>query len=199
MIVVSFLMDDVSNAAQMASDYNNHVSETGGVFTGDINEIKFYRTMIPNMISIILVAFSAIIVGICMIVVRFRIITGIQDGMTNIGILKATGNTSGQIIASIVLQYGSITALSGFLGILVSFFTTPVLSSAFAGLIGKVAVMSKSLETLLPLRSPVLMRGVEVRSRFRQCLSQHNHSTPEMPIFRSAMIGKKKICFSSTP
>ena len=82
------------------------------------------------------VAFSVIIVAICMIVVRFRIITSIQDGMTNIGILKATGNTSSQIIASVVLQYGSITATAGLLGITVSFFTTPVLSGAFAGLIG---------------------------------------------------------------
>jgi putative ABC transport system permease protein len=56
--------------------------------------------------------------------------------MTNIGILKATGNTSNQIIAAIVLQYGSITAFAGLLGILASFISTPVLSSAFAGLIG---------------------------------------------------------------
>lgn len=139
---ISARMNDASGAAQMMADYNDYISgraEDGSEaidIYSDISEVQYYRTMIPNMISSILVAFSAIIVAVCLVVVRFRIITNIQDGMTNIGILKATGYTSGQIIASIVLQFGGIIAFSSLLGIFVSFFTTPVLSGVFAGLIG---------------------------------------------------------------
>lgn len=139
---ISVRMNDAGDAAQMIADYNDYVSGRAGDASeavdaySDISEMQYYRTMIPNMISSILVAFSAIIVAVCLIVVRFRIITNIQDGMTNIGILKAMGYTGGQIVASIVLQFGGIIAVSSLIGILTSFFVTPVVSGAFAGLIG---------------------------------------------------------------
>lgn len=135
-------LNHIANGHQIVSDYlryiedRSHAESTISVFGSALNELRAYRTMISSLISTILVAFSMIIVFVCLIVIRFRIVTNIQDGMTNIGALKAVGYTSNQIILSIILQFSSVAAVSSILGIFASYSATPVLSGTFAGLIG---------------------------------------------------------------
>ncbi len=85
-----------------------------------------------SVISSMMVAFAAVIVIVCLSVIRFRISTSIEDDMLQIGSLKAIGYTSGQIIGSIVLQFSGIALLGSIAGIALSYLTTPSLSDAFA-------------------------------------------------------------------
>lgn len=141
-VTMAARLKNVNDADKLISDYVNYIADISSsesmitVFGNSITEISGFRTMIPNMIALILVAFSAIIVFVCLIVIRFRIVTNIQDGMTNIGALKAVGYTSRQIVMSTVLQFSGIAAIASIFGILLSFAATPVVSSVFAGLIG---------------------------------------------------------------
>ena len=78
---------------------------TSTLFSLDLPLIKLSRVMMASMVSIMIVAFAAIIVAVCLIVVRFRIGNSIEDDMTKIGSLKAIGYTSRQIVFSIVMQF----------------------------------------------------------------------------------------------
>ncbi len=94
--------------------------------------IKYSRVMMAEMVSIFMVTFAALIVLVCMAVIRFRISNSIDEGMLKIGSLKAIGYTSRQIIFSIVLQFTQIALAGSIAGILLSYLLTPTISNLFA-------------------------------------------------------------------
>ena len=108
------------------------VDTSNTVISYDSSMTKMARTMMANMISTFIVAFAAMIVFVCLIVVRFRIGNSIEDDMTKIGSLKAVGYTSRQIVSSIIVQYVLITLIGSVVGISLSYLTTPTLSDVFA-------------------------------------------------------------------
>lgn len=116
-------LESISNS----TDYDN------SLLSFDLGLIKLSRTMMASMVSAIFVVFSALLVIVCLVVVRFRIGNSIEDDMTKIGSLKAMGYTGRQIIFSIVLQFLMIAFVGSILGIASSYLITPVLSDAFAG------------------------------------------------------------------
>lgn len=105
---------------------------TNTLLSFDLAIIKLSRVMMASMVSIMVVAFAAIIVAVCLIVVRFRIANSIEDDMTKIGSLKAIGYTSRQIVFSIVAQFALIAFAGSIVGIALSYLATPVLSDVFA-------------------------------------------------------------------
>jgi putative ABC transport system permease protein len=105
---------------------------TNRLLSFDLSITKLSRVMMSSIMSIMVVAFAAIIVAVCIIVVRFRIGNSIEDDMTNIGSLKAIGYTSRQIVFSIVCQFGLIAFAGSILGIALSYLATPALSDVFA-------------------------------------------------------------------
>lgn len=109
-------------SASLLSDTSNTI------VSYDSTMIKMARTMMADGVASTIVAFAAIIVIVCLIVVRFRIGNSIEDEMTKIGALKAIGYTSRQIVASIVLQFKLLALVGSALGIVLSSSTTAVLS-----------------------------------------------------------------------
>jgi putative ABC transport system permease protein len=87
------------------------------------------RITVPTIAGVIIAVFSLIMLVVGVIVIRFRIIVGIEESMLNIGVLKAMGYSSGQIISSVIVQYGGIALIGGFFGILVSQAVFPVVIS----------------------------------------------------------------------
>lgn len=115
---------------QENTSYQTDITST--MFTLDLTLVKMSRTMMANMVAVMIVAFAAIILLVCLIVVRFRINNSIEDDMVKIGSLKAVGYTSKQIIFSIMMQFLIIAIAGSIVGITLSFTSTPVLSSVFA-------------------------------------------------------------------
>jgi putative ABC transport system permease protein len=105
---------------------------TSTLFSLDLQIIKMSRVLMANIVSVMMLAFAAIITAVLLIVVRFRIGNSIEDDMTKIGTLKAMGYTSRQIILSIVMQFALIAAAGSIAGISLSYLATPVLSDVFA-------------------------------------------------------------------
>ena len=101
--------------------------------------------MTINIVATILVAFAAIIVLVSLIVIRFRVSNSIEDGMANIGVLKAIGYTSRQILSSIILQFILIAFSASVVGVALSYVLMPFLGNVISTLSGLVWTQSFDL------------------------------------------------------
>ncbi|MDQ0194816.1 ABC transporter permease [Paenibacillus wynnii] len=91
-----------------------------------------------SILTAVLIAFALIMVVISLIVIRFQVLDHIEDNLLNIGVLKANGYTSLQIIGALLLQFTSISLAAVIPGIAVSALVMPFagnLISASVGLI----------------------------------------------------------------
>ena len=91
----------------------------------------------PTMIlSVILLLFALIIVVICLLVTRFRVTNSIEDSLHTIGVLKASGYTSGQIITSYLTEYGLLSLPAALIGMLLAIPTFSVIRQALEAMTG---------------------------------------------------------------
>lgn len=97
----------------------------------DIELIKLARCMMASMVSAMMVLFSLIIVIVCLLVVRFRIVNSIEEDIMKIGSLKSIGYTSTQIMLSVILQFSMIAGIGSLIGIALSYPTLPAVSAVF--------------------------------------------------------------------
>lgn len=116
----------LNNASMISAD----LSEL--LITIDIELVGLSRTMMASMTSLMMVVFAFIIVIVCLLVVRFRIVNSIEDDMLKIGSLKSAGYTSRQIIISIMMQFSLIASFGSLIGIALSYSVLPAVSNVLA-------------------------------------------------------------------
>lgn len=132
----SVRLEDSDNGMYLEVDYTKEFfssndaegQESSFLFILAIDNAKVARSTIPTIMAIIIVSFALILLVVCIIVIRFRIISSIEEGVKNIGVLKATGYTSTQIVSSIVLQFVSIAAAGGIIGLLLAQVLMPTIA-----------------------------------------------------------------------
>lgn len=89
-------------------------------------DIVWQSRYISQMIcSGIMSAMAFFVLLIALVVIVSNIVNYIQVNMKNLGVLKATGYTSGQLICSLLLQFLSLTFLSALVGIGLSYLLFP--------------------------------------------------------------------------
>ncbi|KGE17305.1 ABC transporter permease [Paenibacillus wynnii] len=124
-----------------------------------------------SILTAILIAFALIMVVISLIVIRFQILGHIEDNLLNIGVLKANGFTSWQIIGALLLQFTSISILAAIPGIAVSTLVMPFagnLISASVGLIWPASFgMLSAVLSLLIITGMVLLVAFLSSKRIR--------------------------------
>lgn len=141
-LVISAVMEDQTQSAKLLSDFTKKfpqvtIGETDSyLWDLDIEMVKNVSTLTINIIAMILVAFAAIIVLVSLIVIKYRVSNSIEDGMTNIGVLKAIGYTSGQILSSIILQFVLIAFSASVAGVALSYCLMPFIGSIISSLSG---------------------------------------------------------------
>ncbi|BCJ99292.1 ABC transporter permease [Anaerocolumna chitinilytica] len=118
------LMKDFSNKFY----YQASAGNTSTYFSSSYTEVKTSRTFLSGITSMILVALAAVILLVSLVVIRFRIHNTIDESMVNIGVLKAIGYQSRQIIASLVLQFTGIATVATLLGTALSYAVLPIIS-----------------------------------------------------------------------
>jgi len=138
--LISAILTDQMESTQLLNEFEKQFSyEDAGrnalIWGMDIESSKGISKTTVTIVAMILVAFAAVIVLVSLIVIKFRVTNSIDDGMVNIGVLKAIGYTSWQILASIVLQFLLITLSAGVAGIVLSYFVMP----AFGGIISSLS------------------------------------------------------------
>lgn len=124
-------LDNREDLASFQSDYHREVPQDGIFRTFSYEDAKQARTMIPVIIASISVAFAIILVAVNLIVIHFQIVNGIEEGMINIGALKAIGYRSIQIITSNVMQLGLIALAGGVIGVLLAGVSIPMIAKIF--------------------------------------------------------------------
>jgi putative ABC transport system permease protein len=134
-------LDEIANGAKIENGLRELLGlSNASLMTGEISEmillidvelVELSRCAMASMISAMMVVFALIIVSVCLLVVRFRIVNTIEDDMIKIGSLKSAGYTSRQIILSILMQFGMIAGLGSIIGIALSYPVLPAISRVF--------------------------------------------------------------------
>ena len=95
----------------------------------DSESVKSTRTMVTDLLVLILAAFALIILAVSVFLSNFKVKNAIESEITNMSVLKALGYTSVQIVASITLPYAIVSVLFAILGVGLSYALLPVLCS----------------------------------------------------------------------
>ncbi|MGE7949476.1 ABC transporter permease [Lysinibacillus sp. NPDC093688] len=139
-LIISAVMEDKTQSTKLLNDFSKEFPQsteaTSSIGALDIEKVKSVSTLTINIIAMILVAFAAIIVLVSLIVIKFRISNSIEDDMTNIGVLKAIGYTSRQILSSIILQFVLIALSASVVGVALSYCLMPIIGSIISSLSG---------------------------------------------------------------
>ncbi|MBD3108903.1 ABC transporter permease [Bacillus sp. AGMB 02131] len=144
--IISAVMEDKTQSTKLMNDFKKEfplpVDElTSNIWRLDIETVKSVNTMTVNIVTMILVAFAVMIVLVSLIVIKYRISNSIEDGMANIGILKAIGYTSRQIISSIILQFVFITFSASVVGVALSYALMPMIGGIITSLSGLIWIV----------------------------------------------------------
>lgn len=123
----------VDEDVKLESVKNNVIStleskEVSVISKLDSESVKGVRTMVCNLLILILIAFAMIILIVSVFLSNFRVKNSIESEIINMSVLKALGYTSGQIVASITLPYFMVTMVSALIGVGLSYLALPVLS-----------------------------------------------------------------------
>ena len=139
--VVFANLDDVKNASAVESGIRQILNTNSAALVSDdpstsirvidIGLIELSRCMMANMVSAMMVVFAFIIVIVCLLVVRFRIVNSIEEDIIKIGSLKSIGYTSRQIILSVILQFSLLAGIGSLIGIAISYPALPAVSAVF--------------------------------------------------------------------
>ena len=124
-VFISARLENISDSVFILAEYNRELSREDVFVTWVYDYAKQGRTMIPMIAAAVITVFASILLFVSLIVIRFRIINSIEEGMTNIGTQKAVGFRSVQIIMAIVMQFGGISLIGGIIGILLSQIAIP--------------------------------------------------------------------------
>ncbi len=134
-------LDEIKNASTVDSGIRDLLElSSASLLAGDISSmlvaidldlIEMSRCMMASMIALMMVVFSAVIIIVCLLVVRFRIVNSIEEDIMKIGSLKSIGYTGGQIRVSILLQFLLIAGIGSIAGIALSYPVIPAISMIF--------------------------------------------------------------------
>jgi putative ABC transport system permease protein len=159
--MISAILADSTQSPWFLSEYQEQYQQdemgTNPPFSWamDMEIAESISAVTINIVAMILVAFAAVIVLVSLIVIKFRVTNSIEDGMANIGILKAMGYTSRQILASIVMQFMLITLVAGVGGVLISYAVMPVFGGVISSLSG--LIWTQSLDAGINLASILIV------------------------------------------
>lgn len=130
----SLIIDENTDAAEITKKISGLLDEKGinQLSISNSNISKQTRTMVCNLLILILIAFACVILLVSMLLCKFRIQNTIEEDMANMGVLKAIGYTSQMIICTTILPYIIVGILTALVGILCSYALLPVLSSVLA-------------------------------------------------------------------
>ena len=147
-MMISVVMEDKKQSPKLNNDFFQNVKRpqtvesTSYIWGLDIELLKNVDSLVIKIIATIIIAFSAIIVIVSLIVIKFRVSNNIEDDMANIGVLKSIGYTSKQILSSIMLQYFLITLSASVVGIALSYALMPLIGNIISILSGLVWINS---------------------------------------------------------
>jgi putative ABC transport system permease protein len=126
--VLTARLENADDTVFFQTDYYKEVSTDGLLSSFGYDAAKMVRTMLPAIISVVITAFALILLGVSLIVIRFRIVNSIEESMANIGTQKAIGYRNIQIISALVTQYGLVALIGGLIGVILAGVVLPLIA-----------------------------------------------------------------------
>ncbi len=128
--VVEYSIMTKGDVNALQNDISDLLEEKGITMLTSCDRVstKDTRTMVCNLIILVLSAFAIIILLVSVFLCKFRISNSIEEDMVNMGVLKALGYTGNMIIAGVVLPYLMVTIFASLLGVAVSYAVLPSLA-----------------------------------------------------------------------
>lgn len=131
--VVEYSMSVKSDASldKVKDDVSKVIENKGAMALSilDSESVKGTRTMVTDLLVLILAVFALIILAVSVFLSNFKVKNAIESEITNMSVLKALGYTSAQIVASITLPYAIVSLLFAILGNGLSYALLPMLCS----------------------------------------------------------------------
>lgn len=120
-----------ANLDEVKEDISKVVEDKGVMALSilDSESVKGTRTMVCDLLILILTAFALIILAVSVFLSNFKVKNSIESEITNMSVLKALGYTSAQIVASITLPYAIVSLMFAALGVGLSYLLLPLLCS----------------------------------------------------------------------
>lgn len=203
-VLTNIRLDDIDNSEDILVELTSAIKsvDPNAEYNGfDVNVGKTAATTLINILSMVLVGFSLIVVLIALIVSGFSITTAIEDDIQSIGILKALGYMSKQVVLSLVLQYGVLAVIGSAVGIVISIFILPIIGNIAAmssGLLWEIepSILTILLSFVLVVGLVVLVAGIFAGktkkitpiSALRNGLETHNFRKNRFPLAKSKLI-----------
>lgn len=130
----SLTTDEGVDVEQLKREITELLSDRGVnvVSMCDSVSTKETRTMVCNLLIIILAAFSLVVLLVSVVLCKFRVSNAIDEEMVNMGVLKALGYTGNMIVATMVIPYAIVTVAAAVAGALCSYMALPVVSDVLA-------------------------------------------------------------------
>ena len=126
--LVSVRLDDKSLSESFEAELKNAVSsEYPAVLTisNSYAIVSIARYVSQMICSGMVIAMAFFVTLIALVVIASNVMNYIQENMKNLGVLKAVGYRSGQIIAALLLQFAGITLITAVVGVGLSYCLFP--------------------------------------------------------------------------
>lgn len=126
----SIIADETIKINALNKEIGDLLKEKGiRLLTGcDRESTKDTRTMVSNLLILVLTVFAFVILLVSVFLCKFRISNSIEEDMRNMGVLKALGYTGNIIIGSMVFPYLIVTLIASLAGVTASYGILPALS-----------------------------------------------------------------------
>lgn len=152
-------------------------------------------TSFGNILSAVLIAFALIAIVVALIIVRFAIVSNIEDDIKNYGVLKGTGYTTADLRRGMLIQYLIVTIVFTIIGCIIGALALPIVSSlvgASSALIWKCAVSPWSIVAAILVPAMIVAGVVYLFSRklaaitptvaLRSGISSHSFKKNHVPL-----------------
>lgn len=117
--LVSVRIDDKSQSENLEAELKNAVSSEYPdvlAFSNSYALVSTSRYISQMIASSMVIAMSFLVTMIALVVIASNVVNYIQENMKNLGVLKAVGYKSGQIIVALLYQFAGITLISAVVG-----------------------------------------------------------------------------------
>ena len=113
-----------SNTNSVVTDLKNEF-DVNSIYVFDENSVASLRTTVPSIVLSILIIIAVLLLSIMILIMRYSVLSSIEDDFLNIGIMKAIGFSNRNIRLIQLSQYFTLVFIGGFAGIYLSFFLSP--------------------------------------------------------------------------
>lgn len=138
---IKTILEEGASSGDFEGEYVKQASidpdyESNTTINLNYESMKIGTTVTINIIMMILVFFAALVIIISMVVIRYTVITHIEEDIKNIGSMEAIGFTNRMIQNSLILEFLVITILGYLIGILISLVCSGAVTNVISSSIG---------------------------------------------------------------